>query len=283
MKKAYKIGLISIIVFASTVWLYWGNESIQTTVYEVRSPKISEAVSGYTIVQVSDLHNKLFGARQATLMAKIKAVKPDIIVVTGDVVDSRKTNIDVAMTFFEEAVKLADVYYVPGNHEARVGEYPLLQRKMTEVGVNLIDNRQLNLNLNAKGETFTIAGVSDPMFSKTDVYNTEQSIMQRMLGDLQLSGKDFTILLSHRPEFMEMYAKSSADLVLSGHAHGGQIRLPLIGGVIAPNQGLFPTYTAGMFSKADTNMIVSRGLGNSIIPLRINNRPELVVVRLLAE
>lgn len=281
MKKTYKIGIISAIVFASIGWLYWGNESIQTTVYDVQSPKISEEVSGYTIVQVSDLHNKLFGTNQARLMTKIKEEKPDIIVVTGDVIDSRRTKIDVAMTFFEEAVKLAPVYYVPGNHEARVEAYPLLQRKMIEVDVNLIDGRQLNIN--TKGETFTIAGVSDPMFAETDLYRTEQSIMQGMLEDLQLGGKNFTILLSHRPEFMEMYSKSNADLVLSGHAHGGQIRLPFLGGVVAPNQGLFPTYTAGIFSKNDKNMIVSRGLGNSIIPLRINNRPELVVVRLQTE
>lgn len=281
MKKTYKIGIISAIVFASIGWLYWGNESIQTTVYDVQSPKISEAVSGYTIVQVSDLHNKLFGARQAKLIEKIKEERPDIIVVTGDVIDSRRTKIDVAMTFFEEAVKLAPVYYVPGNHEARVEAYPLLQRKMIEVGVNLIDGRQLSIN--TKGEPFTIAGVSDPMFAETDLYRTEQSIMQGMLEDLQLDGKNFTILLSHRPEFMEMYAKSNADIVFSGHAHGGQIRLPFLGGVVAPNQGLFPTYTAGIFSKNDTNMIVSRGLGNSIIPLRINNRPELVVVRLQTE
>lgn len=152
---------------------------------------------------------------------------------------------------------------------------------MIEVGVNLIDGRQLSIN--TKGEPFTIAGVSDPMFAETDLYRTEQSIMQGMLEDLQLDGKNFTILLSHRPEFMEMYAKSNADIVFSGHAHGGQIRLPFLGGVVAPNQGLFPTYTAGIFSKNDTNMIVSRGLGNSIIPLRINNRPELVVVRLQTE
>lgn len=278
MKKMIKVGLVSVIGFACVGWLYWGNESIQTTVYGVGS---QEALSGFTIVQVSDLHNKLFGEDQIKLMIKIKKERPNIIVVTGDVIDSRTSDVQVAMAFFEEAVKIAPVYYVPGNHEARTDTYPVLKGMMRETGVHLIDSKQVDLNYN--GEKLTIAGILDPTFDEAVLYKSEREIAKNMLANLQLDEEHFTILLSHRPELVDLYAESGADLVFSGHAHGGQIRLPFIGGVIAPNQGLFPTYTAGVFTVNRMNMVVSRGLGNSVIPLRVNNRPELVVVRLQAE
>ena len=106
-------------------------------------------------------------------------------------------------------------------------------------------------------------------------------MVRTKLNNLADTESSYIILLSHRPELFESYVSCNIDLVLSGHAHGGQFRLPFIGGLIAPDQGIFPKYDAGLFTNGSTNMIVSRGLGNSIIPIRFNNRPEVIVIELL--
>ena len=107
--------------------------------------------------------------------------------------------------------------------------------------------------------------------------------MDTKLEELHTEDDVFTILLSHRPELFDIYADHGMDLILSGHAHGGQFRLPFIGGLVAPNQGLFPEYDAGIYTEGNTNMLVSRGVGNSILPFRINNRPEVILIELQAE
>ncbi len=104
--------------------------------------------------------------------------------------------------------------------------------------------------------------------------------MQNKLSELMSDNDKYTLLLSHRPELFEVYVKCGADLVLSGHAHGGQFRLPFVGGLVAPNQGLFPEYDAGLYTEGNTNMVVSRGVGNSILPFRFNNRPEVILIEL---
>lgn len=136
------------------------------------------------------------------------------------------------------------------------------------------------IQLECNGDTLTFIGLSDPNFtSRSDV----SSMVETKLNALSLDDSCYTILLSHRPELFDAYVSSGIDLIFSGHAHGGQFRLPLIGGLIAPNQGFFPKYDAGLYSEGKTNMVVSRGIGNSIIPLRFNNRPEVVLVELNRE
>ena len=141
--------------------------------------------------------------------------------------------------------------------------------------------QQLASQLTKGSETIQIAGLDDPDFTERDTY-IQDSMVQTKISNLSLSD-EYCILLSHRPELFAEYVSEEADLVLSGHAHGGQFRLPFIGGVIAPDQGLFPKYDAGKYSKNHTTMIVSRGIGNSIIPVRINNRPEIVIVELVCD
>ena len=141
--------------------------------------------------------------------------------------------------------------------------------------------QQLASQLTKGSETIQIAGLDDPDFTERDTY-IQDSMVQTKISNLSLSD-EYCILLSHRPELFEEYVSEEVDLVLSGHAHGGQFRVPFIGGIIAPNQGLFPKYDAGKYSKNHTTMIVSRGIGNSIIPVRINNRPEIVIVELVCD
>lgn len=280
MRKSIKKGITSLLMIGCIGWLYWGNESIQTTAYTVKDPAITEALTGFTVVQVSDLHNKSFGKAQDKLMAKIQEAKPDLIAVTGDVVDSRRTNLSVALVFLEKAVNIAPVYYVPGNHEARIEEYEAFKTAMIDLGVEVLDNRAENMQVN--DDVITIAGVEDPAFN-VNGNHTEEAVIESAITNLALDREHFTLLLSHRPEMLDLYAKEKINLVLTGHAHGGQIRIPFVGGMIAPNQGILPTYTAGQFIENDTTMIVSRGLGNSLFPLRVNNRPELVIATLQQE
>jgi predicted MPP superfamily phosphohydrolase len=152
---------------------------------------------------------------------------------------------------------------------------------MEAAGVILLEDTVAEITL--KGECITLIGVKDPSFKTDYLYGDAECVIREDLSQLCQGRNGFTILLSHRPELFDAYADYPINLVLTGHAHGGQFRLPFIGGIAAPNQGLFPKYDAGMFVENDTHMIVSRGIGNSIIPLRFNNPPEIVVVKLTAK
>ena len=196
--------------------------------------------------------------------------EPDIIVFTGDLIDSRNTQVDVALDFVEMAVGIAPCYYVSGNHESRTGQWLALRQGLLEAGVRVLEDEAAMLERD--GESVVIAGLRDPDFGG-DFYGALESVTAR---------EGYTILLSHRPERMDAYAACGADLVFSGHAHGGQIRIPFVGGVVAPHQGWFPEFDSGLFRLGDTVMLVSRGLGNSMIPLRINNRPEIILAMLKA-
>ncbi len=192
------------------------------------------------------------------------------------------TDIDVALDFAKEAVQIADTYYVTGNHEASLSQYDELKAELENTGVVVLEDKAMQLEYN--GDDITLIGLSDPSFTlKGDMFGEVPAMVDTKLRGLIGDKDNYTILLSHRPELFEAYVNCGVDLVLSGHAHGGQFRLPFIGGLVAPNQGLFPKYDAGLYTKGDTNMIVCRGLGNSIIPIRFNNRPEIVLLELIAE
>ena len=277
LTKKKTICILSGILLILIVWTAWGNTTLELNTYTISSRGLPDAFDGYRIAQVSDLHNAEFGDRNQRLLEMLREAEPDMIAITGDLIDSRKTNIAVALAFAEEAVKFAPCYYVSGNHEARVSEYQDLKTGLEAAGVTVLDDAQVKIEVS--GESITVIGVNDPSFH-ADYLTSDAAVMDRKLSELSSEDAGFTILLSHRPELFDTYADHNMNLVLSGHAHGGQFRLPLIGGLIAPNQGLFPKYDAGLYSDGSTNMIVSRGLGNSIIPFRFNNRPEVVLIEL---
>ena len=259
------------------LWTAWGNTALELNTYTISSRALPDAFDGYLIAQVSDLHNAEFGDGNQRLLDMLREAEPDMIAITGDLINSRKTDISVALAFAEEAVRIAPCYYVSGNHEARVSEYRELKAGLAAAGVTVLDNAQVKIEVS--GESITVIGVNDPSFS-ADYLPGDAAVIDQKLSELAAEDPGFTILLSHRPELFDTYVDHDIDLVLSGHAHGGQFRLPLIGGLVAPNQGLFPKYDAGLYSEGNTNMIVSRGIGNSIIPVRFNNRPEVVLIEL---
>ena len=277
LTKKKTICILSGILLILIVWTAWGNAALELNTYTISSRGLPDAFDGYRIAQVSDLHNAEFGDRNQRLLEMLREAEPDMIAITGDLIDSRKTNIAVALAFAEEAVKFAPCYYVSGNHEARVSEYQELKTGLEAAGVTVLDDAQVKIEVS--GESITVIGVNDPCFH-ADYLTSDAAVMDRKLSELSSEDAGFTILLSHRPELFDTYVAHDMDLILTGHAHGGQFRLPLIGGLIAPNQGLFPKYDDGLYSEGNTNMIVSRGLGNSIIPFRFNNRPEVVLIEL---
>lgn len=267
------IGVALLIAFCT-----WQNNSIVVTRSAYGNPKIPKAFDGFVIAHISDLHNKAFGPEQKVLLGKLRAESPDIIVVTGDLVDSRRYDLDTAMEFIYGAMEIAQVYYVPGNHEARTRQYASIKSRLSAAGVEVLNNNQAEL---FAGEEFIrLAGLNDPDFLRSS-YSEEADLspVEDLLHQWS-SDETFHLLLSHRPELLDLYARYNTDLVFSGHAHGGQIRLPFIGGLIAPHQGFFPKYTSGRYDQGQTSMFVSRGLGNSVFPFRIFNRPEIIVVTL---
>ena len=280
MKGNWKIILpiIVAIILVLVVWIRWGNTALEINEYKIVSNSVPQNFDGFRIAQVSDLHNAEFGEGNSKLLELLSQTEPDIIVLTGDLIDSRNTDIEIALAFAREAMKIAPVYFVSGNHEARVIEYEDLKMGLSEAGVNVLENQIVEIT--REGDSITLMGIDDPSFQESYLFGDAEGVAKQTIETLQRESDEYTVLLSHRPELFELYVETGMDLVFSGHAHGGQFRLPFIGGLVAPNQGFFPKYDAGLFSEENTTMIVSRGVGNSIVPLRFNNRPEIIVVML---
>ena len=257
----------------------WGNKALETNTYIIESDKISRSFDSYRIAQVSDLHNTQIGKDNKRLINALKTAQPDIIAVTGDIIDSMFTNVDVAVNFMEQAVEIAPCYYINGNNESRIpDEYERLKSELIKVNVTILENDSIKLTKN--GEYITLSGVNDPVFYADIV---RPNLTETTIKNAKPDDDSYTILLSHRPELFDLYVKYDFDLVFSGHAHGGQFRLPYVGGLFAPHQGFFPEYDSGLFTEQNTKMLVSRGVGNSLFPFRINNRPEIIIAELKAK
>ena len=280
-KKFIFLAVVAAVLVALAIWIAWGNTALELNTYTVSSAKLPESFDGYRIAHVSDLHNAEMGKDNEKLLTILRDADPDMIAITGDLIDSRSTNVEIALQFVREAVKIAPCYYVTGNHEARVNEYGALKAGMEAAGVTVLEDVKTKISM--EGETITLIGVNDPSYQTDYLFGDSETVMNTKLEDLHTEHDGFTILLSHRPELFDTYVDQDIDLVLSGHAHGGQFRLPFIGGLVAPNQGLFPEYDAGIYTEDNTNMLISRGVGNSILPFRINNRPEVILIELQAE
>lgn len=277
-KKFILPAVVAAVLIALVIWIAWGNTALELNTYTVTSARLPEIFDGYRIAHVSDLHNAEMGEDNEKLLTMLREADPDMIAITGDLIDSRNTNVEIALQFAQEAMKIAPCYYVSGNHEARVNEYEELKTGLKSAGVIILEDTQTEISI--EGQTITLIGVNDPSFQTDYLFGDAETVMSSKLAELHTDGEVYTILLSHRPELFDTYVDHDVDLVLSGHAHGGQFRLPFIGGVVAPNQGLFPEYDAGIYTEGNTNMLVSRGVGNSILPFRINNRPEVILIEL---
>lgn len=276
-KHIIMLAIVTVLILL-IIWIAYGNTDLEIYKYNVKSEDIPSEFDNFRIVQISDLHNAEFGENNEKLLLMLKQADADIIAITGDMIDSRNTDIDVAISFAQKAVNIAPVYYVNGNHESRIlGEYEKLKQGLTDAGVNILENSSADITIG--DEAITLIGINDPTFRMDIVDDTMEQNIAHQLVNVIPDNDNYKVLLAHRPEYFDVYA-GNVDLVLSGHAHGGQFRIPFIGGLVAPGQGFFPEYYEGSHIKENTEMIVSRGIGNSIIPFRINNKPEIIVAEL---
>lgn len=291
-KKYIKSALVLLIVIALLLFCSYQNRHLETTYYTYKAEQLGADLEGYRIVQISDLHNVKFGKNNQKLVDRIRECEPDMIVLTGDLVDSNHTNVDRAVQFVDEIVKICPVYYVTGNHEywLEKSEYDELMDGLVSAGVVILDNQVVEIS---RGDAkFRLVGLDDrsladgtleALLSDESIRNNQAEQKEETADNEDSGEKELTVVLAHEPQYLARYAGTGVDLVLSGHAHGGQFRLPFVGGIVAPNQGFLPEYTAGEYYMNGTEMIVSRGLGNSVIPVRLFNYPEIVCVDLVGK
>ena len=280
-QKYIKLAITLSIVIVIILFCNFQNKHLETTHYTYAAEQLGADLEGYRIVQISDLHNAKFGKNNQKLVGRIRECEPDMIVLTGDLVDSNHTNVDRAVQFVDEIVKICPVYYVTGNHEywLEKSEYDELMDGLIGAGVVILDDQVVEISMgDAK---FRLVGLDDKSLADGTLGTLLNNAQNVAYEDSEK--KEFTVVLAHEPQYLARYASSGVDLVLSGHAHGGQFRLPFVGGIVAPDQGFFPEYTAGEYYMDGTEMIVSRGLGNSVIPVRLFNFPEIVCVELVGK
>ena len=218
-RKKRVLFVVVFVLVVLIVWTLWRNTALEVNEYEVVSDRIPQGFEGFRIAQVSDLHNAEFGEGNEKLIQLLSQTDPDIIVLTGDLIDSRHTDIEIALDFARQAIKLAPVYYVSGNHEARVREYEDLKMGLAEAGVVILENQ--NVQITREGESITLMGIDDPSFQEDYLFGDSESVARQAIDDLQNESEGYTILLSHRPELFDLYVDTGMDLVFSGHAHGG--------------------------------------------------------------
>jgi predicted MPP superfamily phosphohydrolase len=278
--------LVAIGVAALLIGLsYIGNNSIEKTTYDVTSSRLPTSFDGFCIAQISDLHDHRFGPFQPRIMRYVREARPDVIVITGDITQEGRLRIQDMRDLAQQLTAVAPVYFVTGNHEASCPDLPGLLIEIEQAGITVL--RSSSVTLQRGDQQIAIAGIDDPQIFHVwgrpwrEMVVQWQTELVRLRTSLNV--ETFTVLLSHRPEFLRTYARLGFDLVLAGHAHGGQVRLPGIGGLYAPNQGWLPRYTTGVYRNEGTAEVVSRGLGGSIFPIRVFNRPEVVVVRLRSQ
>ncbi|HOB20827.1 MAG TPA: metallophosphoesterase [Candidatus Atribacteria bacterium] len=263
--------LIVTILFCAALlacFCYYQNNALQVSRIRLTSAKIKDEVS---IVHLSDLHGKSFGRSNELLIRMVADLDPNFIVYTGDLISSRR-DMDKSVQTLNRLANEAPVYYIPGNHEYRFVLRDVLYEKLGQAGIKLLRNQTESICINET--SLTILGL--------DYQALEPLDKEKLLGDLA-KADSYNIVLDHFPENFPDLAADGIDLVLAGHAHGGQFILPLIGGVFAPGQGFDPRYYSGRYSLESSDMIVSRGLGNSAFPLRLFNRPEIVFISLVPE
>lgn len=292
MKKKYQFFAWLVMIVSIVCNIYW-NSTIVVHTYVYTHEDIPEAFKGFRIVQLTDIHS-VRDQKQADLICqKTMEQQPDIICITGDLVDSRYYALNGAegealtLSLVKKLVQTAEVFYVYGNHEMILLDDPeknAFKVALEDMGIHIINNEVFSITKENNEEKLYLAGIQDPSTLYKDpryaYYNTNKERMEAMMDDVAGAFKkeDFVLLLSHRPEYLDLYDQYEVDLCLAGHAHGGQFRLPFIGGVYAPGQGFFPKYTAGMYEAETLQMYVGTGLGNSVIPVRLFNPPEIISV-----
>ncbi len=271
-KRHGKLVVFLALVAVLAVLIYDSNTRLVTEDFTLRSMRVPQSFDGFRIVHLSDLHETEFGANNCDLISAVADADPDIIAITGDLVDKEGTESYVA-TLALELVNIAPVYYVSGNHEWASGWTLDLFELLENCGVHVLRNEYEILTRG--DDQIVIAGIDDP----NGPY--DQKTPEELVEEIRMAeGNKYILMLAHRNTELDTWSSLGVDAVLCGHAHGGVIRLPFTDGLVAPGQGLFPTWTDGIYTKDDTQMLVSRGLANARGIPRFLNNPEVVCANL---
>lgn len=282
MKKIRKIIIMSvcILIILFIIRLYIDHKLVKITSYDVTSSKIPSTFDGYKILQLSDLHNEDFGSQ---LTSKIISENPDVIFLTGDMVSANDVNYSNFLNLAKFLADKYEVYYIKGNHEGDLlnKNYIVLEDALKLYNIKILDNEKVELK-NGK-DIINLYGMwcNQRYYSRADAdksYIVEEKTITKLLGEADKSF--YNILLFHTPAYFESYVNWGADLVITGHIHGGLVRLPFVGGVFSPDRKLFPKYCYGRYDKEMATMFVSSGLSRGETGFRLFNRPEIVCITL---
>ena len=270
--------VLALLAVGGVLWFNWQMWGIQVTVTQVTVNGLPAGFDGLRIVHLSDLHGHEFGEGSETLLSAVQEQEPELIVITGDLID-QESQMEMVPALARGLAAVAPTYYVTGNHEWATGAARALKGVLRECGVTVFTNQYQVLERN--GDALVLAGVDDP--NGLADQKTPEELYEEIRSE---QGEVFTLLLAHRNDRFDQYAAAGYDLVLSGHAHGGIVRLPFTDGLLGTDRRLFPTWTAGVYTLGESTLFVSRGLGNNTVPIRgfrLFNRPDLAVVELFGE
>ncbi|MDY3986091.1 metallophosphoesterase [Dysosmobacter sp.] len=265
--------LLAVILLGAFLW--WSNTSLETASFDLTFTDLPAGFEGCRAVVLSDLHTAEFGAGSQRLLEAVQEAEPDYIFLTGDLLDQYRPVPEGYVEQLADSLSaIAPTYYITGNHEWALGGVPALKELLITHGVTVLSNQFLPLERD--GDAIVLAGIDDP-----NGY-ADQKTPETVAAELYAAcGDPFWVLLAHRNDrFESQYSLLGADLVISGHAHGGIIRLPFLGGLISHDLELFPDYTAGLHEQNGSALFVSRGLGNVGASFRLFNRPEVAVLTL---
>ncbi len=270
MRRLVRAAILLAVLAALAGFWYYENFNIETEVLPLASSRLPAAFDGLRVVELADLHGQTFGDGDCDLLDAVRAAKPDLIALDGDLADE-KTDLESLRPLLEGLAALAPVYYVTGNHEWAIEDREELFSLLEESGVTVLRNEFELWTLD--GQSIAVAGVDDP----NGPY--DQKTPAELVAEIRAAcGDVYILMLAHRNDQLDLWAGLGVDTVLTGHAHGGVVRLPGLGGLIGPGREWLPEYTAGLYQQGRTVQLVSRGLGWSAAPVRLFNRPHLPVL-----
>ncbi len=270
MKKIRRLLALLALFALAAGFVYWQNITLQVEPVELFFESLPPQFDGLRVAELSDLHGRSFGKNNVRLLRTLQKARPDMICICGDLFDE-KTNLTMLEPLLTGLTDIAPVYYVTGNHEWQVKNLREILQKMRAWGVTVLENE--GRVLSRGGAEMVVAGVHDPC----GPYDMKTpAALVRELRSAQ--GNDFILMLSHRNDELAMWSQLGVQLVLSGHCHGGVVRLPFVGGVFGTRRELFPEYDAGVYRQDGTTLFVSRGLGYTNVHFRLFNRPHVPIM-----
>ena len=271
MRRRKTAVLLVLTALLAAGFLLWGNCSLQTTETALVSPALPPAFDGLRIVELADLHCRVFGRGSRRLLAAVRRAEPDLICIDGDLFDEH-TDLAMLPPLLRGLCAIAPVYYVTGNHEWRVPGLRGILAQMRACGVTVLQDDWRVLR---RGEdALIVAGTDDPCGP------AERKTPAELIADIRAEAGEaaFLLLLAHRNDQLPQWSALGVQAVLAGHCHGGVVRLPFVGGLFGTDRRLFPAWDAGLYRQGETALYVSRGLGYTNVHFRLFNRPEVAVI-----